>query len=220
LQRTGAQQAACTRHDEGRSSTLAGDIADSKTQEAGSYLEYIVKVTADLERRFDHGVNVNHRGIDRIFGRQHRALVKPGFGQFALKTGKLRPIFGAQHLLFEHRAHARSQQRRVEWLWQIVFRAKFNASHHGVEFRGRRNHHDRGFFKPPLVLHHLEHLDAVHARHHHIEEDEIERFGTDAIQRLQPVGGLCDLCQVQALEAACKHVTIVGIVVDDEDTGS
>ena len=36
----------------------------------------------------------------------------------------------------------------------------------------------------------LEHLVAVEPRHHHVEEDQIERLGAELAQRLASVGGL------------------------------
>ncbi len=36
----------------------------------------------------------------------------------------------------------------------------------------------------------LEHLVAVEAGHHHVEEDQVERFGGELAQRLASVGGL------------------------------
>ena len=63
-----------------------------------------------------------------------------------------------------------------------------------------------------------EHLEAVHLRHHHVEEDEVERLRRQHLERAHAaVGG--EHAVAEALEPALEDVAVVGVVVHDQHRG-
>ena len=59
-------------------------------------------------------------------------------------------------------------------------------------------------------------LEAVHPRHHHVQQDEVgARFGRDH-QRILAIAGAADLVAV-ALQQAADDPDVRGLIVDDQD---
>ncbi len=207
----------CANISDGSGGPLPGHVSYCKANETRAHLEEVIEVAPYLQRRLENSMNVEHTRRDLEDVRQHRALMEACLGEFTLQSCKLRPILRTQELLFEDRPDTRGQKGRIEGFGQIVFRSKLYAAHNSVEFGRGGDHHDRRVFQPPVVLHGLQHLDAVHARHHDVEEHQIERRCAHMIQRLDPVDGLRDCLNAKTLQTSRKDVAIVSIVVDDED---
>ena len=62
------------------------------------------------------------------------------------------------------------------------------------------------------------HLEAVHARHHHVEHDEVEGRLAEAVERLAAVGRLHDLVAVLAQREGEQRLDRL-LVVDEQDAG-
>ena len=92
----------------------------------------------------------------------------------------------AQPLLLEAGADARAQQHGVEGLGQIVLGAQLDAADDAVHSRRARRSSARGCRAasgPPSCA--REHLVAVEARHHHVEQHEVDRGAGAALERRQ-----------------------------------
>ena len=60
--------------------------------------------------------------------------------------------------------------------------------------------------------------EAVHAGHHHVEDDRVRPHFTGLVERGGAVGGGIDL-ETLELQAHREQLDDVGLVVDDEDPG-
>ncbi len=93
------------------------------------------------------------------------------------------------------RAHAGEEFRRPKGLGHIIAGAELEATHHilGVRFGREENDRDlpRGLGRAQLAAHFV----AVHFRHHHIEQNEIEMR--------------CLFADLQRLDATGRHLEIV-----------
>ena len=67
-----------------------------------------------------------------------------------------------------------------------------------------------------MRLHALEHAITIDAGHHDVEEDEIERFRLQPLQRLAAVHGTHARVPEQ-LELLLEQIEIERLVIDDED---
>ena len=76
----------------------------------------------------------------------------------------------AQPLLLEARADARLQQHRIDRLVQVVLGAELDAAHDVVDAFERRGDDDRQVAQLQVGHQLLEHLEAVHLRHLHVEQ--------------------------------------------------
>ena len=65
----------------------------------------------------------------------------------------------------------------------------------------------------------FEHFVAVHVRHHDVEQDQVERLSLQALQRLAPVVGSREVLIALPVQTARQRVTIVLVIVDDQERG-
>ena len=118
-------------------------------------------------------------------------------------------------LFFQRGADPRVQQSRVERLGQVIFRARLDAPHHGLHFAHDGDHDDRQMPKLIIRPDAVQHFIAVHIRHHHIEEHEVEVFLAH-----QPQGILPAACRpdVMALlrQTAGEHIAVDRIVINNQ----
>ena len=84
---------------------------------------------------------------------------------------------GAQlvgHRLETHQApHAREQRGVVDGLGQEIVGAGIEPLHAVARLVERRHHDDRNMSGHGRVLEPPAHLEAVHAGHHHVEQDDV-----------------------------------------------
>ena len=80
----------------------------------------------------------------------------------------------------------------------------------------RRHDDDRNVAGVRALLQPPEGLEAVHDRHHHVEQDEIGRIARDAGQRLAAVPRL-HRATAQRVELLHQDIAIERLVIDDED---
>jgi hypothetical protein len=86
------------------------------------------------------------------------------------------------------RPDTRAQDRRIEWLRQIVVGTQFDALRNLVGVRVGADHDDRNISLVRIALGRFENLVSVKVRHHKIEQDEAELFLLDQSDRLVSTG--------------------------------
>ena len=69
------------------------------------------------------------------------------------------------------------------------------------------------------ALHRLQHLVAVHLRHHDVEQDQIEGACGQKVQRVPSVRGRHHVVVAPPFQPPCQRVAVVLVVVDDEQDG-
>jgi hypothetical protein len=84
----------------------------------------------------------------------------------------------------EQRADTRTQHNSLNRLGKKVVRASLNATHHVVVPIERREQDDG--YEAPLRMRpaFTAHLEAIHAWHHHIADDQVERLGPKPLKSL------------------------------------
>ena len=95
-------------------------------------------------------------------------------------------------LLLQARPDPRAEQHRVERLGQVVRRSPLNAADHAVHLIQAGDDDDRDRPQLRIRLHPLQHRVAVHLRHHHVQQHQVERRLGHALQRLHAVLRLRD----------------------------
>ena len=134
----------------------------------------------------------------------------PGARGFRLQLRSPRPA--------QQRPHARHQLANAKRFDQIVVGAALEAQHLVAFLAARGEHQDRHILVGTFAADGAGHGDAVDARQHQVEDDQIEGTGVRADQRVLAVGHRLGL---EALEAEVEHdqVANVRVVFDDEDAG-
>ena len=128
----------------------------------------------------------------------------------------------AEALLLQARADARAEQHRVEGLRQVVLRAELDAPHHAVHLVERRDHQDGQLPQRRVALELPEHLVAVDAGHHDVEQDQVDgrrRVTPEGLERGLPVGGRVHR-EAFTDEATGQEIAITLVVVDNQDDPS
>src|SRR6266566_2413653 len=139
--------------------------------------------------------------------------------QGLIELGELTPISSlliVESLFLETSADPGLKKHWVERLGEVVLGAELDAPHHTVDLVERRDHQNRDIAKHGIGLQLLEHGVPVEIRHHHVEQDEIERALDERIERGSPAGCGQHLVAL-APEAAGEHVAVVLVVVHDKD---
>ena len=113
----------------------------------------------------------------------------------------------------QHGLDTRHQLLGLKGLGHIIIRAQFQ-SQHLVEGFVARSEHDDGHLAGLADL--LEHLQAVHAGQHHVQQDQSRRFALESLQRLVSAGGFgygkAFLFQIEP-----HQVADVGVVIYQQD---
>ena len=134
--------------------------------------------------------------------------------------GLAQPLIGQRNLLLcapaaELRIDARQRYRKIHRLGDIVVRALLERIDDVVALRFGRNHDHRQGGSRFSAANALEGLHSVDARHHHVEENEIERALFDQIDRDQTGIRFRDI-KASTLKAPLEDTAIVADVVDDQ----
>ena len=148
----------------------------------------------------------------------------------------LEPVPGGQHYpgldLGDRRLAAGRRRRRllgaqlgldpgqgdgeIDRLDDVVVGAVVQGRDHVVAagLGGRHDHRQLGLGM--VAAQDLEHLDAVEAGHHDVQQHQVDRLAGDDLER--PLAALGDLhLKALALEAPRQHVAVHLVVVDDEE---
>ncbi len=110
----------------------------------------------------------------------------------------------------------RNQFRAVEWLGDVVHAANFESL--GGEFfiGGCGEENDGDLAGDGVFLEDFAEVDASHARHHDVEENEIREDGFEFEECLLGALGGDDFVAVFEEECA-DDLDVLGFIVDDED---
>lgn len=115
-------------------------------------------------------------------------------------------------------AHARGEHDGGEGLGDVIVRAALQTAHLVGVLGACGQQHDRQVLFAVFLLAYLaQHLEAVHARHHDVENGEVERGAAvfDQLERCFAVGRLEDGVSV-ALEKVADEPADARLVVCDE----
>ena len=115
----------------------------------------------------------------------------------------------------QQRPHAAPELADRERLRDVVVRAELEPEHLVELVVAGGEHHDRDAALRPQALAHLE---PVEPRQHHVEDDEIDRLGIEARERLVAVARLDDAVSVP-LERIGQELLDGLLVVDEQDGG-
>jgi hypothetical protein len=137
---------------------------------------------------------------------------------FRLQPLILRSQAAARLSQFQMRADARQRHGGRDRLGQVIHRTKAEAALLIGGVIERRDEDDRDIPRQGVLAQFAQHLVAVHARHHHIEQDEVGlRVCACHPQRaLTGIGGAHPVVRLQQLpqeEQVLRHV------VDDQNGG-
>ena len=80
----------------------------------------------------------------------------------------------------------------------------------------RRRHDDRQVGRRPVSAEDLQNLEPVEPRHHHVEQDDVERPLADQPERVRPVA-TGHRVVARPLEPSREQVAIVRVVIHDQD---
>jgi hypothetical protein len=105
------------------------------------------------------------------------------------------------------------QLARVERLDDVVVGADFEADD-AIDLVAPRGEHDDGRFTHPTQL--AGHIQAIHARQHEVEHDEVGVVPLDQFERGPPIAGTDDR-EALLLEVEPEQLDDVAFVVDDQD---
>ncbi len=124
--------------------------------------------------------------------------------------------FVGHHFQPHERAHAREQSRVVDRLGEEIVGAGVETCDAVGRLVERRHHDDghvRGF---GIRLDAAADFEAVHARHHHVEEHDIGRLGGDAFERL--FATVCgDDLEILGRQLRLEQLDVGEYVVNDEN---
>ena len=121
-----------------------------------------------------------------------------------------------QQLAVQARVHPRAEDHRIERLGQEVLGAHLDASDDALGVIDAADH-DHGQVTELLVaLDALQHLDAVHAGHHEIEQDDVGTILGEHGEGGLPVAGGRRRMPL-AFEGGGQETTVQRVVIDHQD---
>ena len=132
--------------------------------------------------------------------------------RFCASSSSARRRSCLQAVTLKRRRNARAQQDGIEGFREIVHRALLDAARHAVYLVQRRDHYRRNPGQDRVPLDVLQHLDAVHLRHHHVQQDEIEIVQPQLLQGFLARGGGKDAVAL-AHELPGQEIAIHRVVV-------
>src|SRR5579872_5142595 len=114
----------------------------------------------------------------------------------------------------KNRSHARDQFTDVEWLSKTIVRTEFQRQNPVVLVGECSEHHNRCTRYLPQAP---QELEAVHLRHHHVRDQEIERAPCDTSQ------SGCSARDVRGLETLLgqkfnQRASVANIVIYKKDS--
>ncbi len=136
-----------------------------------------------------------------------------GFAQF---------FVGRRHLLLgapaaQLRVDPCQRHCEIDGLGNVIVGALLERIDNIVAFRFGGDHDDRQCGRGFPATNTLERFHSVDARHHDVEENEIERVVLDHVDRDQPGLRLSDI-ESPALKTPLENRAIVADVIDDQET--
>ena len=111
-----------------------------------------------------------------------------------------------------HGTDASQNLPRIAGLGHVVVSAQFESEDAVRVVAPRRQHDDRD---PAVLAQFLEHVDAVHFRHHHVQHDEVQARPAQLFQRLRAIMGQAHV-EALRLEVLLEQAAELGIVVREK----
>ena len=124
-----------------------------------------------------------------------------------------------QHLQPDQALDPAEQGDVVDRLGQEVVGAGLEAAHPVLGLVEGRHHDHRDVQGGRIGLDAAAHLDAVHSRHHHVEQDDVRLDPLDAFERVEPVHRRRHL-EILGHELRLEQANIGQDVVHNQDFGS
>src|SRR5215475_11775827 len=135
------------------------------------------------------------------------------------ELARLARLAVAQALLLQAGADAGAEEHGIERLGQVVLGPQLDAADHAPHLVEGGDHKHGQFAARGIVLEPPQHLVAVDARHHHVEEDQLDGRCQCSAQHLEgdvAVGGGVHGVAVTN-KAARQQIAIALVVVDHEE---
>src|SRR3984893_5332327 len=216
-----AHETAGARHEHCRRSALAANVADQEAERVLAGIEAVVQISADFSCRLHDSVNGDRmrRRAGRELSRQHGKLQRARGRQFLYQPFHVPANLVPQALLLERCADPCAKQRRIERLAEVILSAELDAADDALDFVEGRDHYYGNVAQRRRGLHLFEDLIAVHIGHHDVQQDEMERLCLQLVQGLSPVLRHCEVLVAFTVEAARQRISVVLIVVDDQQSG-
>ena len=126
--------------------------------------------------------------------------------------------FVGHHLQARQRAHARDQRHVGDRLGEEIVGAGFQAAHAVGRLVERGHHDDRNMMGRRVRLELAADLEAVHVRHHHVEQHDVAFGALAQRQRLGPASGGGDV-EIFRRQPRFQQLHIGRDVVDDKNAG-
>jgi hypothetical protein len=167
------------------------------------------------ERREAADVREHHRRTDALAAEREARPLQVLRDLRCREAAHHRLLLVAQALLLEARVDPRAQQHGIDGLRQVILGAELDAAHDARRVFERRRDDDRQVAQLQVADHPLEHFEAVHFRHLHVEQHEVEALAVQHLQRDSPVLGGSHRMSLQ-LEVPREQQAIDLVVVDDE----
>ena len=121
-----------------------------------------------------------------------------------------------QQLAVQPRVHPRAQDHRIERLGQEVLGAHLDAPDHALGVVDAADHDHRQMAQRVVALDALEHLDAVHARHDQVQQDDVGWVFGEHGERGGAVTGRGRPMPL-VFEGGGEESTVQRVVVDHQD---
>jgi hypothetical protein len=163
-----------------------------------------------IERRKRDG------GVGRHLRRQDQPLHVCRAGQLVIETITALPQLALEMLPRQVRGNARQHLLALDRLGDVVDGAELEARDLVGNFAPRRKKDHGGVTRVGVRLDDAAHLEAVHARHHHVEEDQV-RIGL--ARDLDCAGAIPrrEDAVAAAMQGLHQHIEVRRAVVDHQD---
>ena len=129
---------------------------------------------------------------------------------------KVSPFAIGPTFLFQACIYPGPQQNRIEWLGQVIIRARFNAPDYGVGLLQAGDHDDRDPSPGIVRLDLGQEFDPVHVRHQNIQQDQI-KFTLGQPLKRDDAGFREHHVMAVTAQAPQQQMAIAGNVIDDKD---
>ncbi len=176
--------------------------------------ERVVEIARDLARRMEGRGDLPAGRLRQRVGQEVFLDLPPDL-EVSLELAGMEAVGVLEPFLLERRGHARAQHHGVERLGKVVGGAELDRAGDAFDLVDRGDHDDRDRPERRVLAHPLQHLEAVHLRHHDVEEHEVDLARAEDFEGLAAVDGHRDLV-AEGAQAPRQQVAVDLHVVDDE----
>ena len=148
---------------------------------------------------------------------QHGTVQETGVQPEARRRFGAFPQFVDDELQPGERANARDERNLVDRFRQEIVGSGFESFHPITRLIERRHQDDRDMRGRGIVLETAADVEAIHPRHHDVEQNHIERRTSTDLQGLEPVARRTDL-EIFSGETRFQQSHVGKNVVHDQDS--